>query len=152
MSRVNVSASYENENQENGCQVKTYQDKNGLLWTQETGGKRVVYTDGSQSGNQFQFGVNYGNTGFQKKVTVNNSQAAELKAIRHAASTKGAKNNGVEIRTDCEQAAVKYRQGGSRPGVDVVVIQGRLLINPKFENTKKIFSTQNLFFSHKNQN
>ena len=58
----------ENENQETGQKVKTYEEENGCLWTHETGGKRVTYTDGSQEGNQFTFGVYYGHTGFQKQV------------------------------------------------------------------------------------
>ena len=124
MSRVNVSATFENENQENGHKVKTYQEENGCLWTHQTGGKRVAYTDGSQEGNQFTFGVYYGHTGFQKQVPDKKPQDAELKAIRHVAKRDWARENGVEIRTDCEEAAIKYRQSGARPGVDVVVIEG----------------------------
>ena len=141
--REDVSSLFFNTNQETGEVVLTFEDENGYLWNQETGGKRVFYTDCSKREDEievdqtlykpgFYIGVYDGVDGYAKEVSVNTIQSGEAHAMIVVAKSMSKRNKerGIEIRTDSVEGKrefdvhrAKYKKWVK---IDVTVIKGHL--------------------------
>ena len=135
--RRDVSNLYFNINQNTKTKVHTFQDREGYLWNQVKGGKRVFYTDCSERQNcvdsGFYIGVYDGVEGSAEKVDVENNQEGETKALKIVIEDNNSKNNkkrGIEIRTDCKEAIKMFDDERSARNrwskIEVTWIKGHL--------------------------